>query len=153
MTRVLIVGMNPSNTPENKKVCKNSTFDRLNKWMTHLGIEHYSFINAVDKRADQLYQGDVDQIQLQLAASSYKFVIALGGFAGEALKRARVKHYKLPHPSPLNRVLNDKQYEKDVLRDCGAWINGTYPYHKDRNQRFEDSKTIEAVSRRLGWTE
>jgi len=34
------------------------------------------------------------------------------------------KFFLLPHPSPRNRVLNDKKYEREILEKCKKWLNG-----------------------------
>ena len=122
--KVLIVGMNPSNTLENKKVRKNSTFDRLNKWMDQLQVNHYSFINVINERNIKLNHKDVDDKFLLSAAKDYNYIIALGGFASDSLIRADINHFRLPHPSPLNRQLNDKQFEKEILKQCGKYLKG-----------------------------
>jgi len=119
MTRVLVVGMNPSAV---EKIRKNSTLDRLNNWMSAMDIQYYSFMNAVQHEFDKVNQVDVNRIELKIAASNYEYIIALGGFVSEALDSIKVKHYKLPHPSPRNRLLNDKQYVKDVIRACKYWL-------------------------------
>lgn len=50
----------------------------------------------------------------------YKFV-ALGNAASKAL--GEVPHFKLPHPSGLNRQLNDKAFVADKLAECKTWLN------------------------------
>ena len=44
-------------------------------------------------------------------------IIALGGFVSSVLKRMNIDHITTPHPSPLNRNLNDKDYERAMLED------------------------------------
>ena len=120
-TKVLIVGMNPSNTRENVKVRKNSTVDRLNRWMSVIDVHHYSFVNAVEHRGEVTHK-DVDQILLRNAAKDYKYVVALGGFASKALDKIRVNHFKLPHPSPRNRQLNDPTYAEYRLNELKQYL-------------------------------
>jgi len=122
--KVLIVGMNPSNTLEKVKVRKNSTFDRLNKWMDRLGVCHYSFINVINDRNIKLNHKNVDDKFLLSATKDYNHIIALGGFASDSLVRAKINHFRLPHPSPLNRLLNDKHFEKAILNQCSKYLKG-----------------------------
>ena len=121
-SKVLVVGMNPSNILENKKVRKNSTLDRLNKWMDRWDISNYSFINTTEKRFDTISQHDVDPNRLKEAAYGYEKVIALGGFASDSLKKAQINHFKMPHPSPRNRLLNDSNYEWEQIEKCAKYL-------------------------------
>lgn len=117
--RVLVIGMNPSSV---EGVKKNSTLHRLNNWMDNIGITHYSFMNVIEKAADKVYHGDVDPSRLRCASLGYNKVIALGGFASESLDKARINHFKMPHPSPRNRLLNDKKYEKDMVKQMKHYL-------------------------------
>ena len=53
----------------------------------------------------------------------YTKVLALGNFPSSALDKINVSHYKLPHPSGLNRKLNDKHYELSMLKDLRNYLN------------------------------
>lgn len=117
MNRVLLVGINPSGKPFRK----GCALDKMNLWMETLGFHHYSFSNVIP------YEGvykmrDVDVEFVRSFSDGYEKVIALGGFVSKALSRARVQHYVLPHPSPLNRKLNDREYEKRVIEECREWL-------------------------------
>ena len=39
------------------------------------------------------------------------------------LSKIGVEHFKLPHPSGLNRKLNDKKYVNKVLKECYEYCN------------------------------
>lgn len=119
--RILVVGMNPSNRPTRKKIFKNSMFDRLINWMNLLSIDYFSFMNVCD-RPGVVSIRDVDAKALIEASRSYSKIIALGGIASDALKRCRIVHFRLPHPSPRNRLLNDPAYKFSVLRDCRNYL-------------------------------
>lgn len=116
--KVLVVGLNPSRRSPNKKVLKNSTLERLNKWMDFFGIINFSFINSYDT----IDKSDIDIKRLGIASESYSKVIALGNAVSNSLSKAGVNHFKMPHPSPLNRKLNDKQYEADILIRCKHYL-------------------------------
>ena len=115
--------MNPSNTPESVKVRKNSTLDNLNRWMSHVGVEHYSFINAVEKKGKVSHK-EVDYDFIKKVSYDYKYIVALGGFASKALCKIKVSHFKMPHPSPLNRQLNDKTKLAITLMALQEYIGG-----------------------------
>ena len=118
---MIVVGMNPSNRSTKDRVYKNSTFDRLGKWMDTLGVQHFSFINLFDHAKDNPTIKDVDFNSLDVT-KQYDKVIALGGLASTALNKINVAHFKLPHPSPRNRLLNDKTYEKKILKQCKEYL-------------------------------
>lgn len=100
---------------------RNATFKRLEAWMDELGVKHFSFINVFDKpHAPTLSK--VKPKPLIEAAKGYTNVLALGTFVSLALNRVNVEHFQLPHPSPLNRLLNDKEYEKQVLEQCKDYL-------------------------------
>ena len=54
--------------------------------------------------------------------SNYHKVIALGNVASDSLKKINVEHFKMPHPSGLNRQLNDKQFEKNKIKECYNYL-------------------------------
>jgi G:T/U-mismatch repair DNA glycosylase len=117
MNRVILVGINPSGKPFRK----GYSLDKMNMWMGALGFHHYSFSNVIPYEGEYKMK-DVDTNFVRSFTNGYNKVIALGGFASKALLRAGVEHYVLPHPSPLNRKLNDKEYEKQVIEECREWL-------------------------------
>jgi hypothetical protein len=114
---VVFVGQNPSA----KATKTHTTFGRLNDWVDKLGIDFYGFVNASDK-VGSVKQSDVDLDNLRRACYNASRVIALGNFAAEALQRAGIQHFKLPHPSPLNRQINDHQFINQQLSDCRDYL-------------------------------
>lgn len=87
--------------------------------MTELEVKRWSFVNA--SSAKVATKSNIDWETLELARP-YQKVIALGNFASEALAKVSIPHFQLPHPSPLNRNLNDPAYEKSVLRECYNYL-------------------------------
>lgn len=120
MGPILIVGMCPSHKPTLGHK-QNATFRKLESWMDCLNIRHFSFINTFDYH-DKPKMSNVNFDSLAKACDGYDNVLALGLFASRALDRINVKHYTLPHPSPLNRLLNDKQYENFVIESCKDYL-------------------------------
>ena len=49
-------------------------------------------------------------------------VIALGEEAAASLSRAGIGHFRLPHPSPRNRMLNDQAKVNIILEECRVWL-------------------------------
>ena len=50
-------------------------------------------------------------------------VVALGREASRALDKAIIPHLKIPHPSGLNRKLNDPQEVNRFLKECKDYVN------------------------------
>lgn len=117
---VLIVGMNPSGKQTlNGK--PNATFRRLESWMSELGVQHFSFINTFDTPG-LARMSNVDFESLEQACKGYTNVIALGNFVDNVLCKINVRHYVMPHPSPLNRNLNHKWWVELMLDDCKDYL-------------------------------
>lgn len=118
--KVLIVGDRPSSLNVDPKVpFKGAKCEkRLNTWIDVIGIRNCKIINQSDFEYDEI----VDLINMYNGLYTKVKVVALGNNASKALKS--LEHFKLPHPSGLNRKLNDKKYEKQQLKLCKAFLNG-----------------------------
>ena len=116
--RVLIIGINPSDMPN---VRKNSTLHRLNKWMEHLDMPTFSFMNVITEPGEYKKE-DINYDRLKDVCEYYTKILALGSFVSEALNKAGIPHYKLPHPSPRNRQFNDDNFESQMLVECGKYL-------------------------------
>jgi hypothetical protein len=115
---VVFVGMNPSV----KGTSKGSTFGRLNEWVEELGVKRYGFMNAYP-HPGKCKVSEVNLDNLRKALYNARKVVALGNFAAEALMKAGIHHFKLPHPSPLNRLINDPVYINRVLSECREFLS------------------------------
>ena len=112
--------MNPSGRDLKHK--KGPTLSRLESWMTSCGIVHFSFVNCIDQPG-KTKSCDVDFDRLRKVSSDYNKVLALGGFVSRTLNTINVDHFMLPHPSPLNRLLNDKSFETKTISKCKDYLN------------------------------
>ena len=115
--------MNPSSYPSpiDGKQKKNHTFDRLHKWFSSAGVNHFSFVNCSDKVGSIKYS-DVDYATLEECLKYHTKVFALGSFASTVLQRLNKTHIKLPHPSPRNRKFNDPKYEPLVMEQLKEYM-------------------------------
>ena len=113
--KILITGMNPSHKS------KSRTIRRLDEWTSYMGIEKYSFVNAVSKPG-RVHKNMVDKTTLIEYSKVHDKVIALGNFASGALDLVSVSHFKLPHPSGLNRMINDPERIRERLEACKSYL-------------------------------
>lgn len=118
-SKVLIVGINPSSS---KRVDPCITLKRLYRWTDSLGIQFFSFVNCIGRPGPYTHM-DIDYEFLLTCVNGYDKVIALGGFPSRALNKLGIDHFVMPHPSGLNRKLNDPAYEKQALEECSEYIN------------------------------
>ena len=90
--------------------------------MTVLGYDTYCFSNVIPYEGKYSHK-DVDTNFVRESMKGHNTIIALGGFVSSVLKRMNVDHITMPHPSPLNRQLNDKKYEKNMLRNAKLTVD------------------------------
>ena len=113
LDKIIIVGQNPSS------VEKSSTFRKLNQWTNEWKITRkYDFMNCSEEYG-QKYTIDYDSLKV---TNKYDKVIALGNVASNSLKKLNIDHFKMPHPSGLNRQLNDKEFEKKKIKECYNYL-------------------------------
>lgn len=93
--------------------------------MDSCGIINFSFINTYDT----IEESEVDLGRLQEASIDYDKIVALGEFVSMQLRDAKIIHYKMPHPSPLNRQLNDKEYERTQISGLKAYLHAKHTYN------------------------
>lgn len=116
MDKILIVGQNPSrvNTPK----CR--THIKLTEWRKQWNVDKFKFINCSDELGESGYTINYERLS-RLGRWADK-VIALGGVASKSLTKMEVEHFRMPHPSPRNRQLNDKSYELNMIAECKAYL-------------------------------
>jgi len=118
--RVIFIGMQPSKA----RFRRNCALDRFGAWVDTLGLRFVSFHNAIIDPDLAQRPSSVDYDLLRESVHNYSYVVALGNLASTALKRIDVDHFKMPHPSPLNRLLNDRSYEQSMLYELRSYIYG-----------------------------
>ena len=115
MERILIVGHSPS-----KKNIRNSpTMKRLHKWLDECGVRTYAFTNLSPVPCKKLLKENIC-----LDGLDHNKIITLGGEVSKLMDKAGIQHYAAPHPSPLNRNLNDISFEKKIIKELGVYIRG-----------------------------
>ena len=117
---MLVVGINPANPAHRSK---NGTINRLARWMDVVGLKNWSFVNCVASPGPYSMR-DVEHDYVSACARGYDKVIALGNFPSAVLARSGIQHFCMPHPSGLNRKLNDAGYEAEQLHLCKEYVHG-----------------------------
>lgn len=113
--KVVFVGDEPSKTNIDPDIAfvGAKCFDRLIDWIAILKPDYYICLNS---------NTDNDTFKIgRLAENNFK-IVALGDKASKRLSDYDVEHFKLPHPSGLNRKLNDKTYVEAQLWACKQWL-------------------------------
>lgn len=125
--KVIFVGQNPANSMSSGDTPFKNTksFERLKEWIVVLEVTEPAMVNASSKPG-KVTAKDVDKQTLDTVDNYHRFagfkVVALGNYASNALKRFKIEHYKLPHPSGLNRLNNSKEYIDKQLELCYDWL-------------------------------
>lgn len=128
---ILFVASNPSklNNDPNIAIIGSKSEQTFNSWAEYLvPSKDYFVINVSDKVTDDnrpLKKTEYDLLKLSNYAINPTFtkIVALGNTAADALDQIGMEYYKLPHPSPRNRFLNNTVQVEAVLEDCKQWLD------------------------------
>lgn len=109
--QIVIIGDRSSkhNLDKNVPFVGTKSFKTLQAWIKALELQDYQIYNAYTEH------GTANILP------SEGIFIALGANASKALKGRQ--HFKLPHPSGLNRKLNNKIWLQQQLEACRLWLN------------------------------
>jgi len=119
--KILIVGHSPS--PSSTKRKGNPTLERLNRWLDACDVRIYSFTNLAPSSATSLKKAEINDTMFHEIFKNYNKIITLGKEVKQYTNKMGYDFYELPHPSPLNRNLNDKSYEKAVIKGLQSFIH------------------------------
>lgn len=116
--RVLVLGLNPSG----KGGMTSHTIKILYGWMDRIGIDRFSFCNIYPKPG-KFQLKDIKKEYIREIVPNYDKVLALGVRVSDVLELMGIDHFQLPHPSGLNRQLNDKKLVHNRLTLCKNYLN------------------------------
>lgn len=111
----IIVGQNPGS---------GRSIKTLHQWTNQIGLESFEFTNATHIKGD-VKLSDANIEDLKEKCQGHDKVVALGQYASCALRKAGVEHFQMPHPSGLNRQLNNKDFVEMKLNEFKNYINAT----------------------------
>lgn len=119
---LIFVGLNPGKA-HISKINKGSSHRRFNTWLEYLNLKHVSFTNlSPDPDWDFKFK-TFDHNLLKDSIQNCNKIVAWGSKVSSYLKRLGfIDHFVLPHPSGLNRQLNDPMYVQRKLDECKIYI-------------------------------
>ena len=126
---IIFVGDKPSskNIDPDIPFVGTQSYKKLLEWIGEMDINimdvkltNQDQIKIVERNSETIHPKIYDRFMEN--AETDKF-IALGNIASGKLNKVGIEHFKLPHPSGLNRKINDKKYIKDQLKLCKEYIN------------------------------
>lgn len=115
--KVLFVGDSPSKKNSDPEVAFVGTqsYKTLLKWASAMDVPHFSMVN----RSSITFVRDVHH-----AVVNDVKIVALGKKASHGLLNLGVSHFEMPHPSGLNRKLNNTKLLTHSLNMCKIYIKG-----------------------------
>lgn len=132
--KILFVGSNPSSSAATQNAfCVSTKSGRiLLNWLSMLSLSNdylFYFCNVSDKSTPSNRPLSIKEIKDNLQELSKKIeqikpdkIIALGVVSSKALTLLQLPHYKMPHPSGLNRKLNNKSFLKNKIDELKSYI-------------------------------
>ncbi len=113
---IVFVGDCPSRFNDNPNIAFIGTksYQNLAVWINRMGISSRCFLKNSDTK---------ELIKEIMAAYARNWaIVALGNNASKRLTKVGVLHFKLPHPSPRNRLLNSKEFIETELVKCQDFL-------------------------------
>lgn len=126
---ILILGRSPSklNDYPNVPFLGAPCYPRLKSWIKQLRTPEREFYvdNCTHKMNARFSKRDIELYakSLQLYYGDIQKIIALGNDAAQVCKAAKMTYFKLPHPSGLNRQINDSKNIEKLLKECDRWLS------------------------------
>ncbi len=117
--KILVIGLNPANVGG----VKSRSIKVLHGWLDRLDLKYVSFINLSEQSGKFLIK-NINKDYVLDVCSNYQKILALGITVGSILGDLHIPHFKLPHPSGLNRQLNDSGYVQEKLNSCRKYLYG-----------------------------
>jgi uracil-DNA glycosylase family 4 len=129
--KVLFVGSNPSVRSDSNEAFSETTLSGriLRSWIEGISAE-FAFENIVQEKTEgnrPLKKSEMaaasDALVKRIAVVAPDRVVALGKSAAQVLAGTGLKFLEMPHPSGLNRKLNDKDYVAECLDGLRAFCS------------------------------
>jgi uracil-DNA glycosylase len=133
--KVIFVGSNPSNaSPDLSAFNENTRSGKiLKEWINKADIGEVVSINVSDEKTidnKALTKSEIESLSYDLENKVRHHmiqgakVVALGNTAAQALGYTNLDFLKLPHPSGLNRQLNDEKFVEQKIQELKDFVHG-----------------------------
>lgn len=126
---ILILGSKPSRKNKHAGVpfVGTQSYKRLMDWLFRMDVDISGVqLSNADKCEFRVLEcGDRQVVEAETHFMHFEAdkIIALGLDADKFLRRNGVRnYYRLPHPSGLNRLLNDEKFVRMELRACQKYL-------------------------------
>ena len=118
MRPIVFVGDKPSKKNLDPAIpfVGTKSYKTLLEWIWRLNVD-ISRVTLLNK-----HQVEWPQFSKLTSRDPHYVFIALGNEASKKLTSLNMEHFKLPHPSGLNRKINDKKYLDKVLKECKNYL-------------------------------
>ena len=130
--RVVLVGSNPSQRSPDNSPFHISTRSRIivDEWFRDMGCE-ISFMNICEEKTQDNKPLTQKQIRNHLLPFSKRLselnpdkIVTLGRSAEYGCQILGIPFFPMPHPSGLNRQLNDKKFIDSKIEELRKFIDG-----------------------------
>lgn len=131
---ILFLGSNPSQSSSSTLPFWEDSRSRkiLDLWLSRIALDdRYSivFANVLDYPTDNNrplkpseIRSSLPELQLKISEVKPVKIVSLGKTASTALTLLRMEHFAMPHPSGLNRQLNDKNFVEEKVKGMTGYI-------------------------------
>lgn len=127
---IYFVGANPKHEGNLSSPFKDTRSGKtLGEWFKRLDlrwqdVELRNASDRIDVTASKLRWNDRSHlVLLELLFAERSKIVTLGTYPSKVLTRIGIAHYAMPHPSGLNRKLNDPTYVAGVLAGCQTYLS------------------------------
>lgn len=130
--KLLLIGSNPSNASVNNNPFDGSTKSCkiLSHWISSIqGWTEIQLINVSDTKTPKnrpLKKSEIDESLPSLEKKISKYnpdkIVTLGKTASKALTLLCLPFFELPHPSGMNRQLNDPEFIENKIKELQLYV-------------------------------
>lgn len=131
---ILFLGSNPSKSSSSTVPFWEDSRSRkiLDLWLSRIALDDRDsivFANVIDYPTENNrplktseIRSSLPELQLKISEAAPVKVVSLGKTASVALTLLRVEHFAMPHPSGLNRQLNNKIFVEEKIKSMMDYI-------------------------------